>query len=335
MSGRYVYAQCMAGFNDIVIVLGTLAAAAKEGGRLLVLDTRHPVPEGYGVDLWESFNLSDECPWSKSVVQGASRGVHAILNEAKRTVYPEALGWEGFTRYSRGAQQMRTDYLGWHDKDTNLNMQISDNLLKRIRDPKDPTGVVVTSTWAPRNGISSVKTLPYLSPCLSIRERYKWARLQLPKKGYISVHVRDTDIKANTQQLLKKFEDRLRAVSGAIHLATDNPKTIQAFADAGIRVFCFTTFPDSDAPHFRNLHGDRSLSGTCRLHDAVVDLMLMHSAVNFISNSGGGYSKLGRSLFTKKTRFGTRASRPVVSDCTTQDDESFESDIDKLVHAHM
>lgn len=358
MSGRYVYVHCMAGFNDILVVLGTLVKAARAGNRLLVLDTRHAVPEGYGVDFWDSFRLIEGCPWSSTVIQDAAKGVRSILQNANRTVVPEGLGWSGFARYSRGAHRMKSRPSGWYDVLNGINMQVSPSLYKTIMDPDDPTGVCVASTWAPRlpQSVPSKRILHFLQPCPSIWERYRWARSQLPAQGYVSVHVRNTDIKSNVDSLLKQNLKRLRALSGAVHLATDDPKTIDAFAKAGIKVQCFATFPDTSAHHFRNLHGDSSLSGTCRLHDAVVDLLLITSAVNLISNSRGGFACLARSLLNKETAFGksvgaadwiSRAAEPehkpavgAAADPPPQRDplptkDSIDDEFDRIVHAHM
>lgn len=149
----------------------------------------------------------------------------------------------------------------------------------------------------------SFDMLPFLHPSPLVCEQYKWARAQLPTCGYVSVHVRDTDIKADTKSLIHKHGERLRRISGAIHLATDNPKTIDVLKQSGIKAKCFTTFPPPNARPRKNLHSDSSLSGTCRLHDALVDLMLMSGATSFISNSKGGFTRLASSLQSKRTRF--------------------------------
>lgn len=302
-SNRYVYVHCMAGLNDMISVLSEMSKVAHRGKRKIVFDVRHPIPEGYGVDFWDNFRLDAKHPLSHVIVQGGAAGVREIIARAPRTVHPKKMGWNDLVRYMRGAHQMINRSTGWYDSQTKAKLQLDRDMLKTASDPSDPTGVILVSTWSIFGMRSTFDLLPYLHPSPLIQERYRWARAQLPASGYISIHVRNTDIKSDTQALLKAHGARLRRLSGAIHLATDDPSMIEGLQQAGIRAVCFTTFPPPNAKSRRNLHSDSSLSGTCRLQDAVVDLMLMSGAVAFVSNSRGGFTQLAAALQKQTTRF--------------------------------
>lgn len=302
--GRFIYAQCMAGFTDCVGVLIQMIEVAKRSRRTVVFDTRHDKPEGYGVDFWDTFCFEPESPLLRHVIAGGSKGVHEIINRAQRSVYPEKIGWNGLLDYMRGAHTMFWNGKGWCDSKTKINMQFNTTFLRKASDPRDSTGVYITSSYAPTTQ-EVPSFLPLLHPCPMVMERYKWARSQLPKSGYISIHVRDTDIRADTASLLKRYGHVLRRVSGAIHLATDNPKTIKTLSAAGISVHNFTNFGGDGDSQCKNLHSDSAIPGTCRLHDAIVDLMLIGESKGLVSNSQGGFTRLARNFQSKRTSFGT------------------------------
>ena len=304
-AARYVYVQCMAGLVDIFKVLSAVGVQACKGNRKIVLDTRHPISgEGYRVDFWDNFTLDSKHPLFKYVVQSGSQGVCEILKYARRTVYPKKVGWNGLIDYMCGSREMIHRSSGYHDKKTNTNMQIHSWNFRKMGDPDDPTGVIVACTWSLFQFKNISNWLPYLYPCSLIQEKFKIARSKLPDKVYVSIHVRNTDKKSNVQLLIQQYGDQLRRFSGAIHLATDSPETIAEFEKEDIKVLCFTTFSRSKEKS-KNLHGDHTLSGTCRMQDAVVDLMLMSSAAALITNSNGGFTKLGSLLQKKKIRFGS------------------------------
>lgn len=119
-------------------------------------------------------------------------------------------------------------------------------------------------------------------------------RFKSLRKPYLCIYVRNTDMKSNYKKLYEDNKENLHRV-GSIYLATDSAETLDFFKEKGLPITNFTTINNSK----KNLH-EANISADIKIKDMICDLLFMGLANKLITNSGGGFIRLGKYLNSNK-----------------------------------
>jgi hypothetical protein len=121
--------------------------------------------------------------------------------------------------------------------------------------------------------------------------------LKLPE-NYISIHIRNTDIKSNTDEFLRANRSNLK--DKFIYLASDDKHTIDKFKSIYKgNIYNFSNIPNKDGENIHYNHDE--IPQTDFIIDCFVDILLLAaSSEYYYSNERSGYSNLANTLFTDK-----------------------------------
>ena len=128
-------------------------------------------------------------------------------------------------------------------------------------------------------------------------KKYCQSRYSLLPKKYLSIQVRNTDIKNNYQNLYE-INQKLLDKYKSIYLATDDPNVIHFFKSKNLNVYNFTTF-NSDG--YKNLHNS-NLPGFIKIRDLLCDIFLLSQGKYLLSTSKGGFINLVKNCFKNQKR---------------------------------
>ena len=147
--------------------------------------------------------------------------------------------------------------------------------------------IILHSTCGGGIGIKLFKQLFFKQ---NIIDHIKDRLSKLPKK-YISIHIRNTDIKCDYTILYEENTNLLHSYHN-VYVATDDAKALDFFKSKGLNVLNFTEFPDNFT---RNLHYSPIASDT-KIKNMLCDLCITSTSNDFVSNSAGGFINLIRSI---------------------------------------
>jgi hypothetical protein len=121
--------------------------------------------------------------------------------------------------------------------------------------------------------------------------------LELPQ-DYVSIHIRNTDIKSNIDEFLKANSKNLK--DKKIYLATDDRLTIEKLKKVyKENIYNFANIPNNDGKNIHHNHG--SIPQTDFIIDCFVDVLLLAAASEYYySNERSGYSKFANTLYSDK-----------------------------------
>lgn len=120
-------------------------------------------------------------------------------------------------------------------------------------------------------------------------------KINLVKGEYLCIHVRNTDLKCNYQELYNNNKKLIHSYE-YIYVCTDDKSVVDFFKSKKLNVFCFTTFPDIKGV---NLHNS-NIPYNIKIQDVFVDIFIATNSNKILSNSKGGFIKLLRDCFINK-----------------------------------
>ena len=256
---RYLICFTMGGLNDMLSEIDRCYNHCLKYKRTLVIDTSR---NWFKEDIHKYINFD-----SPIIYKGSNNELYELLN--KNTIYPEFLqgALKTFVSY-RLPPLWKYHYNGLL---IDYNLDSDCNAITRV---------YLEGRRSPHTILNICSFKPLVLNLF--RKRYN----TLPK-DYISVHIRNTDLKSNVDEFIDKYKDEL--INKPIFLATDHAATIIKFKEIfGSNLYSFATIPDNNG---ENLHENHRSVPTRQFNiDCFVDLLLLASG-----------SKLYLSIMTIKT----------------------------------
>ena len=244
---RYLVCFLQAGINDMLSRILDCYNYCLKYNRMLVIDSSH---NWFKEDIRDYINFN-----SPIIYKGDLNKLYDRLN--KEITYPPEF---------KGLLNTPLKFKYSHEIYYTYNSKIIDSDI--LCDYTETVKIYVAcGTGRP---IDLLKECSFKPLVINIfRERYN----KLPK-DYISVHIRNTDLKSNVDDFLNKYKEEI--TGNPIFLATDHAPTIIKFREIfGSNLYSFATIPDNNGKSIHNNHG--SVPTRQFNIDCLVDLLLLAS----------------------------------------------------------
>lgn len=278
MEDKYLVCFPKCGLNDMLCRMLECYEYCVKYNRTLVIDTSR---DWFRDDIRDYINFN-----SPIIYQGDLNELYDKLNE-ESTFPPEFKGELKICNNFDYTAQF--EYL--------YGNKIIDNDLSR--DFSEPVKVYVAHGGG--NPVDLLKMCSLKPLILDVfRERYG----QLPV-DYVSVHIRNTDIRSNVDEFLEKHKEELK--DKAVFLGTDHAPTISKFREIfGNNLYSFATIPHNNGHNIHNHH--RYIPNRQFNIDCFVDLLLLAAGSKLylstvVNSTHSGYGQLAMSLHNNKDLF--------------------------------
>ena len=138
---------------------------------------------------------------------------------------------------------------------------------------------------------------------LRLRDQIKVAvREKLQRLGpeYLCIHVRNTDLKCNYQELYLNHQSLIHSFK-QLYLCTDDKKVYEFFKTQNLNVACFTTFPENYIDGLGLHHYYQGITADQKIFDVIVDIFIATNSKILLSDSKGGFINLIRTCHQNKS----------------------------------
>lgn len=115
------------------------------------------------------------------------------------------------------------------------------------------------------------------------------------KKPYIGIQIRNTDLKSDYKNIIKK-NIKLFDKYKRFYIATDDVNVLNYFKSKNINVYNFCTYSKKKSI---NLHSS-NINGKIKIRDLICDLFLLINSQKIIIESTSGFSNLIKKCFKNK-----------------------------------
>jgi hypothetical protein len=240
---QYLICFTMDGFNDMLSEIDRCYNYCLKYNRTLVIDSSR---NWFKEDIRDYINFN-----SPIIYKGSNDELYDVLNEG--TVYPE---------FIKGAIKTFMAKKGAYYKYYSDGLLIDSDL---DSDCDAITKIYVHSGRSPHNILSICSFTPRVLNVF--RERYN----RLPK-DYISIHIRNTDLRSNVNKFIETYRSELEGKP--IFLATDNAETILKFKEIFDKnIYSFANVPDNNG---KNIHDNHDSVPIREFNiDCIVDILLL------------------------------------------------------------
>jgi hypothetical protein len=268
-NNKYVYIFPRAGFNDMLTQLQVVIDYSKKNNRKVLFDFKNSL---YNVNLVDYYDILDNTViYDNNIIREI-----CILNHD--SVYPESLNNKLILNNTK---KVLFDF--WHTHTDLVTNFPSDKCTKNI---------IVSIRTGGGNGYNIFKEL---IPKQTLKQYCQNNYKKIPKP-YISIHIRNTDIKTDYKNLYYQNKNLINQYQ-AIYIATDDKTSLNFFKQQGFKIYNFTTFPDQS---YHNLHGSSAINGDIKFKDMISDLFCVSMSDKFFSNSPGGFTHLLKTCYNNK-----------------------------------
>lgn len=274
---RYLYLIPMGGLNDILSRIKLASHYCQKYNRILLIDT---INNEYHINWSDYFKI----PYS-NVIYDIKVIKQIILNNDQLSIYPKF--FKGRLANVLNGEVKFNHLIGNYFFDSLSNSIMS----KPFFNPSED--LIINVECGGGNGYEVFKDL-ILNQDL---KKYCQSKYNLLPKKYLSIQVRNTDIKNNYQYLYENNQKLLNKYKN-IYLATDDPKVILFFKSKNLKIYNFTTF-NSDG--YKNLHNS-NLPGFIKIRDLICDIFILSQGEYLLSTSKGGFINLVKNCFKNKKR---------------------------------
>ncbi len=266
----------MGGLNDILFQLNKCINYCKSSNRILLIDLYNGT---YGINFSDYIDLSYIIDNNKYISD--INIIKSLDFNSSTTFYPQCINFNNFKDLIDG--KIKSPYKnGGH-----IDLNNKHYLLPSIKVSND---VVVYIQCGGANGFDIFKNIN-IKPSLKYYCKLKY--LQMPK-NYISIQVRNTDLKCEYKSILKTQYNLLK--KNYVYLATDSLEVINFFRDNGIDVINFCHFPNEG---YFNLHSS-NIEPETKIFDLFTDIVILAMSQKIISVSKGGFINLVKNCFHNK-----------------------------------
>ena len=268
---KYIYCIPFGGFGDQLATINKAIKYCKKYNRILIIDTQK---SKYNVNYEEYFGFQYE-----NVILDKNK-IDLLICNSELTIYPDIFDGKrrelidnkiNFT-YSRPAYNYNNVILDLPKSDIGENIIVYANC----------GGKCYTL-------FKSLIVKPNIKQIL--HDRYNTL-----KKPYLSIQIRNTDIKCNYELLYQKNKELIQYVS-QIHIATDDINALDFFVKKGLPIKNFTTFPSTK--EYKNLHYS-NIDPHTKFVDMLSDIYICGMSDKLLSSSNGGFIKLIRNCNKKR-----------------------------------
>lgn len=276
MNQKFVFFIPKGGINDCFSQIQRVIEYCEKYNRLLLLDmtTSH-----YNINVDDYFHIKN-C--GCDIIYDTNK-IRDIIIKNKTSVYPTNLSFDLIDILDNN---IKLDYSSHFNgafvyKDTPLQLPYNDV----------DENVILHSSCGGGKGINFFKNLFFKE---NIKNNCKM-KINLMKDNYLCIHVRNTDLKCNYQELYNNNKKLIHSYE-YIYVCTDDKSVVDYFKSKKLNIFCFTTFPDIKCV---NLH-DSNIPSNTKIQDVFVDIFIATNSNRILSNSKGGFINLLRDCFTNK-----------------------------------
>jgi hypothetical protein len=272
----YVYLSPQGGFNDMLCNIHRTIDYCVKTNRTLLVDT---TKSSYGINFSDYFYLKDI---QISIITDVNI-IRSIIADDSLSIYPNNITDRNIDNWT----------FTW----TPRSIYTLNKTLLRLPVDSCKEDIIIHSVCGGGSGIVLFKQLFFKKHIIDhIKHQFE----KLPSK-YISIHVRNTDIKCDYKLLYNQNKDLIHSYN-TVYIATDDSNSLDFFRSQGLNVVNFTEFPI--VPTF-NLHYS-SISSDTKIKNMICDIYVICMSDRLLSNSQGGFIKLLRdirndiSVFTNK-----------------------------------
>ncbi|SPF79830.1 hypothetical protein [Pseudoprimorskyibacter insulae] len=190
---KYVLCLPQGGFNDTLCQIWRAAECARKTGRTLLLDTRY---SGLSANLFDYFDTSFAC----ETAHPAQHGIEADLRDG--------------VLYVTGREILALPLDATH----------------QIKDQIDAPGeATIITHFAYGGGDDGIKALAHMHPKPAVQDHIL-THLPINERGYLSVHIRNTDMATDYQTALARLRPYLKGKT--VLLCSDDEAVAQYFSAA-------------------------------------------------------------------------------------------------------
>lgn len=266
----------MGGLNDILVQLNKCIHYCKSSNRILLIDLYNNT---YRINFSDYIDLSNIIDNKKYISD--INIIKSLDFNNSTTFYPRCINFNHFKDIIDG--KIKSQWInGGH-----IDLNNKHYLLPSINVSND---VIVYIQCGGGYGFDIFKNIN-IKPLLKDYCKLKYS--QMPK-NYISIQVRNTDLKCDYKSILKNHYNLLK--TNNVYLATDSLEVLNYFRDNGIDVINFCHFPDKK---YSNLHSS-NIEPETKFYDLFTDIVILAMSQKIISVSRGGFINLVKSCFHNK-----------------------------------
>ena len=276
MLKKYVYFIPQGGINDCFVNIYNTIQYCKKYNRILLLDMVNSI---YKINMSDYFiirNTGVEIIYDKNII-------NTIIKNTKNTIYPP------------GIESIRDNLIS-----NNLNIKYQYkkpfytyiNIPLELPNKRIDNNILIHSRCGGGDGsIFFINNIFFTE----IIKKYLSEKIKV-YNNYLCIHVRSTDISSDYIGLYNNNKNYIHSYKN-IYLCTDNKIVYNYFLHKKINIKCFTTFSNNSS---RNLHTS-DVNNDTKIKDILFDIFLATNSSSFLSNSKGGFTKLLKKCYLKKT----------------------------------
>jgi len=271
---KYVLFIPGGGFNDCLTNLHNAINYCKKYKRILLFDT---INSTYKINFIDYFGINEP-----NMIYDFNQ-IKSLCNNNNFSVYPNCLNTklidilEGKIRF-----KYEKDRPGFSYNTTILSLPA-----KIINED-----IIIYSRCGGGNGFEIFKRLSFKN---NIKEYCK-QKYSLLEKRYLYIHVRNTDIKCNYQELYLKNKNLIHSYN-TIYVATDDKEVIEYFKSQNLTIFNFCKFPESG--NYQSLHTS-NVNPDEKIKSLICDIYIAIMSEKILSTSKGGFINLLRHCYNNK-----------------------------------
>ena len=273
-NNKYVYIYPEAGFNDMLAQLQVVIDYCKKNNRKVLFDFKYSVFNK--VNFAEYFDILD------NIIIYDSNIIREICIRNNNSVYPESLNNKLILNNNINSDKLSNIFYN----------SGSNNIAIEFPSDKCTKNIIVSIRVGGGNGYNIFKEL---IPKQTLKQYCQNNYKKIPKP-YLSIHIRNTDIKTDYKKLYYQNKNLIHQYK-TIYIATDDKTSLDFFRQHGLKIYNFTTFPDQ---RYHNLHQSSAINGDIKFKDMISDLFCVSMSDKFFSNSSGGFTHLLKECYNNK-----------------------------------
>ena len=289
---KYVLLFVPGGLNDILATLDRILKYCKRNNRILLFDMKNTL---YNINFANYFDIDD-----KYIIYDSYEIKNIIFFINNVTLYPTNLNAnikdisELFYNFYKGKKKTQHDEHNTNIFKYNKGKFSINGVTLNLPSKEIKNDIIIYATGGGGHiGFNIFKSIILKN---NIKSHIKENMSLLPK-NYLSIQVRNTDLKCNLELLYNQNKDIIHSYD-YIYLSTDHKQSIDFLKSKNLNVFCFNTFPETGRKelHYSNIDPD------IKIKDVFTDIFIVTNSKLLLSNSKGGFIYLLRKCNSKEKK---------------------------------
>jgi len=274
---KYLYLILLGGFNDILCGIKEYYKYCKKTNRKLYINTYY---SPYKINLCKSMRLSEDL----------------IINQDDNNFLNFIKG--NISIYPSISKNILLDIINNKLKIKTINRHTFKfnkyNIILNKPELNNEADLIIYARFGGGDSFKFFKKKVFFRKSIT---EYCNHMLNKIEKPYISIQIRNTDLKTDYKDYIKKYDNLIKKYN-RIYIATDDINVLNYFKSNKLKIYNFTTFPDNK---YSNLHGSE-IDGKIKFRDLICDLFLIINSEEAIIESKSGFSYLLKKCFIKKEK---------------------------------